>query len=129
MDPDPAAHWRPRALRAKRLRYRLLHTAAPGDQRTSARLRLQANWPWAQELAAAFARLRAHPADPATAGPATTNPRSHATASRDACPNTAPIAQHTSPQWPPNRPTRPGPASRNDAYNLTKGSALSPDDD
>lgn len=47
----------------KRLRYRLLHTAArlaiSGRQ---ARLRLQATWPWAQDLAAAFARLRALPA-------------------------------------------------------------------
>ncbi len=47
----------------KRLRYRLLHTAArlaiSGRQ---ARLRLQATWPWATELAAAFARLRALPA-------------------------------------------------------------------
>ncbi len=47
----------------KRLRYRLLHTAArlaiSGRQ---ARLRLQATWPWATELAAAFTRLRALPA-------------------------------------------------------------------
>ncbi len=47
----------------KRLRYRLLHTAArlaiSGRQ---ARLRLQATWPWATEFAAAFARLRALPA-------------------------------------------------------------------
>ncbi len=47
----------------KRLRYRLLHTAArlaiSGRQ---ARLRLQATWPWATDLAAAFTRLRALPA-------------------------------------------------------------------
>ncbi len=47
----------------KRLRYRLLHTAArlaiSGRQ---ARLRLQATWPWARDLAAAFTQLRALPA-------------------------------------------------------------------
>ena len=47
----------------KRLRYRLLHTAArlaiSGRQ---ARLRLAVNWPWAHELVAAFSRLRALPA-------------------------------------------------------------------
>ncbi len=47
----------------KRLRYRLLHTAArlaiSGRQ---ARMRLQATWPWATELVAAFSRLRALPA-------------------------------------------------------------------
>ena len=47
----------------KRLRYRLLHTAARlAISGRRARLRLQATWPWAQELAAAFARLRALPA-------------------------------------------------------------------
>ena len=44
----------------KRLRYRLLHVAArlafSGRQ---AKLRLAANWPWASDLAAAFARLKA----------------------------------------------------------------------
>jgi hypothetical protein len=49
----------------KRLRYRLLHVAArlafSGRQ---ARLRLQATWPWASDLAAAFARLKALPAPP-----------------------------------------------------------------
>jgi hypothetical protein len=44
----------------KRLRYRLLHVAArlafSGRQ---AKLRLQHNWPWAPELADAFARLKA----------------------------------------------------------------------
>jgi hypothetical protein len=47
----------------KRLRYRLLHVAArlafSGRQ---AKLRLQHDWPWAGELAAAFARLKALPA-------------------------------------------------------------------
>lgn len=47
----------------KRLRYQLLHTAArlaiSGRQ---ARLRLAATWPWADELVAAFSRLRALPA-------------------------------------------------------------------
>src|SRR5215211_1517004 len=47
----------------KRLRHRLLHTAGRlvrHGRRT--RLRLQADWPWAQALAAAFRRLRALPA-------------------------------------------------------------------
>lgn len=47
----------------KRLRHRLLHTAGRivrHGRRT--RLRLQADWPWARALVAAFARLRASPA-------------------------------------------------------------------
>jgi Transposase DDE domain group 1 len=47
----------------KRLRYQLLHTAARlvfGGRR--AHLRLQRTWPWASELAAAFAKLQALPA-------------------------------------------------------------------
>jgi Transposase DDE domain group 1 len=47
----------------KRLRHRLLHVAARivrHGRRT--RLRLQADWPWAPALAAAFRRLRALPA-------------------------------------------------------------------
>jgi hypothetical protein len=47
----------------KRLRHRLLHVAGRivrHGRRT--RLRLQANWPWSDALAAAFARLRAIPA-------------------------------------------------------------------
>jgi hypothetical protein len=47
----------------KRLRHRLLHTAGRlvrHGRRT--RLRLQADWPWAPALAAAFQRLRAIPA-------------------------------------------------------------------
>jgi hypothetical protein len=46
-----------------RLRHRLLHTAGRivrHGRRT--RLRLQAEWPWAKTLAAAFSRLRAIPA-------------------------------------------------------------------
>ena len=46
----------------KTLRYRLLHVAARltrGQRRLW--LRLQRSWPWARELAAAFARLRALP--------------------------------------------------------------------
>ncbi|MCA1680689.1 MAG: IS1380 family transposase [Actinobacteria bacterium] len=47
----------------KRLRHRLLHVAARlAFSGRRARLRLQASWPWAAELAAAFARLRALPA-------------------------------------------------------------------
>ena len=47
----------------KRLRYRLLHVAARlAFSGRRARLRLQASWPWAAALAAAFARLRALPA-------------------------------------------------------------------
>jgi hypothetical protein len=46
----------------KTLRYRLLHVAARivGHARRLI-LRLQASWPWAVELACAFARLRALP--------------------------------------------------------------------
>lgn len=46
----------------KRLRHRLLHTAgriARSARRT--RLRLQADWPWAEALVAAFRRLRSRP--------------------------------------------------------------------
>jgi len=47
----------------KRLRYRLLHVAARlALHARGARLRLQATWRWAGELAAAFARLKALPA-------------------------------------------------------------------
>jgi len=46
----------------KRLRYRLLHVAARlAFHARTATLRLQASWPWATELAAAFARLKALP--------------------------------------------------------------------
>jgi hypothetical protein len=46
----------------KRLRYRLLHIAARlAFHGRQAKLRLQATWPWAHDLAAAFARLRALP--------------------------------------------------------------------
>jgi DDE family transposase len=49
----------------KRLRYRLLHVAARlAFHARAAKLRLQANWPWASDLAGAFARLNALP-DPA----------------------------------------------------------------
>ena len=51
------------ACEPKRLRYRLLHTAARlAFSGRRARLRLQGSWPWAAELAAAFARLDALPA-------------------------------------------------------------------
>jgi len=47
----------------KRLRYRLLHVAARlAFHGRRARLRLQHTWPWAAELAAAFAKLKALPA-------------------------------------------------------------------
>ncbi len=47
----------------KRLRYRLLHVAARlAFSARQAKLRLAANWPWATDLAAAFARLKALPA-------------------------------------------------------------------
>jgi hypothetical protein len=47
----------------KRLRYRLLHVAARlAFHARAARLRLQANWPWATDLTDAFARLKALPA-------------------------------------------------------------------
>jgi Transposase DDE domain group 1 len=46
----------------KALRYRLLHTAGRlAFHARRAALHLQASWPWAQQLAAAFARLRALP--------------------------------------------------------------------
>jgi hypothetical protein len=44
------------ACEPKRLRYRLPHVAG-----RIARLRLPRSWPWAQTLAAAFARLQALP--------------------------------------------------------------------
>jgi len=47
----------------KRLRYRLLHVAARlAFHARAARLRLHATWPWARELAHAFARVNALPA-------------------------------------------------------------------
>jgi len=47
----------------KRLRYRLLHVAARlAFHARTATLRLQRTWPWAEDLAAAFARLKALPA-------------------------------------------------------------------
>jgi hypothetical protein len=47
----------------KRLRYRLLHTAARlAFHAGRAHLRLQRTWPWSAELAAAFAKLQALPA-------------------------------------------------------------------
>ena len=47
----------------KRLRYRLLHVAARlAFHARAAALRLQASWPWARDLAAAFAKLKALPA-------------------------------------------------------------------
>jgi hypothetical protein len=46
----------------KRLRYRLLHVAARlAFHARAATLRIQGSWPWAGELAAAFARLQALP--------------------------------------------------------------------
>jgi hypothetical protein len=46
----------------KTLRYRLLHMAARVVRHARRlMLRLQASWPWAAELARAFARLRALP--------------------------------------------------------------------
>jgi Transposase DDE domain group 1 len=47
----------------KRLRYTLLHTAARlAFHGRRAQLKLQATWPWARELAAAFAKLQTPPA-------------------------------------------------------------------
>ena len=49
----------------KRLRYRLLHVAARlALHARQARLRLQASWPWAAALAAAFTRLETIPDPP-----------------------------------------------------------------
>jgi hypothetical protein len=47
----------------KRLRYRILHTAARltrGQRRR--RLRIPASWPWADQINAAFTRIAAIPA-------------------------------------------------------------------
>ena len=50
----------------KRLRYRLLHVAGRlAFHARTVTLRLQDNWPWAADLAAAFERLTALPAPPA----------------------------------------------------------------
>jgi len=50
-------------LEPKRLRYRALHTAGRlAFHARRATLRLERRWPWAEELAAAFARLRQLPA-------------------------------------------------------------------
>jgi Transposase DDE domain group 1 len=50
------------ACEPKRLRYRLLHVAGRiARHARGARLRLPRSWPWAQTLAAAFARLQALP--------------------------------------------------------------------
>jgi hypothetical protein len=47
----------------KRLRYRLMHVAARlAFHGRRAQLRLQHDWPWASELAAAFQKLEALPA-------------------------------------------------------------------
>jgi Transposase DDE domain group 1 len=47
----------------KRLRYRLLHVAGRlAFSARRAKLHLQHTWPWAGELAAAFAKLKALPA-------------------------------------------------------------------
>jgi hypothetical protein len=46
----------------KRLRYRILHVAARlSFHARTATLRIQANWPWANELTTAFARLKTLP--------------------------------------------------------------------
>ncbi|GAA4557897.1 hypothetical protein GCM10023175_63150 [Pseudonocardia xishanensis] len=63
----------------KTLRHRLLHLAARitrGQRRTW--VRIQQSWPWARELAAAFARLHACPFPPAdTRPPVTTSSTEH----------------------------------------------------
>ena len=47
----------------KRLRYRLLHVAGRlAFSARRAKLHLQRTWPWADDLAAAFAKLKALPA-------------------------------------------------------------------
>jgi hypothetical protein len=45
----------------KTLRYRLLHVAARLTRQRRIWLRIQRSWPWARDLAAAFARLAALP--------------------------------------------------------------------
>jgi hypothetical protein len=47
----------------KQVRYRLLHVAARlAFSARKAKLHLQSTWPWANQLVAAFARLKALPA-------------------------------------------------------------------
>lgn len=49
----------------KKLRYRLLHVAGRlAFSARRAKLHLQRTWPWAQQLAAAFTKLKALPAAP-----------------------------------------------------------------
>jgi len=63
LDPGTGPERRARPLRAQAAALRLLHTAAGlAFSGRRAKLRLQAGWPWATELAAAFARLGALPA-------------------------------------------------------------------
>jgi len=50
------------AAEPKRLRYRVLHTAARLTHRQRRRwLRIPATWPWAQQITTAFARITAIP--------------------------------------------------------------------
>jgi hypothetical protein len=86
----------------KRLRYRLLHTAARltrGQRRR--RLRIPASWPWADQITAAFGRIAAIPAPadqlspvPTTGGPQETTPTA-ATDGPSPCPGHA-THQHES---------------------------------
>jgi len=89
----------------KRLRYRLLHVAGRlAFHARTATLRLQASWPWASDLAAAFHKLKALPAPACSRRrptPTTTSPIPQP-APREACPPTS-IAT-----TPPSRSTRDG---------------------
>ena len=85
----------------KRLRYRLLHIAARlAFHARTATLRLQASWPWAKDLAAAFTKLKRSPRRlNAGAGARDHHHRLSATRASRRLPKTA-----------TRRPARPGPA-------------------
>jgi hypothetical protein len=60
---DPRPRWRAGVAEPKRLRYRILRTAARlvrGQRRRW--LRIPAAWPWAEQITAAFSRIAAIPA-------------------------------------------------------------------
>ncbi|MGI8631437.1 MAG: IS1380 family transposase [Solirubrobacterales bacterium] len=89
----------------QRLRPRLLHVAGRlAFSGRRAKLRLQASWPWAGELAAAFARLQAYrrrPAEPGSAAPRQLDPPPAAPR------QTKPAHGWSRPRWSgPRRPTR-----------------------
>ncbi len=99
----------------KRLRYRLLHTAARLTfHARTAILRLQHSWPWARELAAAFARLHALPAPrlKLPPHPTTTSPSAGGPRRESRCPNTPTEPPPTPPEHAPaHQPAPPTPVT------------------